>query len=51
MERDPGLGEEGCEPDPAPVIGGEEVVRPVPEVARVDVWAGEECIAEAVSPE
>ena len=50
VERDPGLGEEGCEPDPPPVIGGEEVVRPVPEVARVDVGAGEEGVAEALGP-
>ena len=50
MQRDPGLGEEGGEPDPTPVFGGKEVVGPVPEVARFDVRAGEEGVAEALSP-
>ena len=50
VERDPGLGEEGGEPDPTPVVGGKEVVRPVPEVARFDVRAGEEGVAEALGP-
>ena len=49
MQGDPGLGEEGGQPDPTPVVG-KEVPGPVEEVACVDVWAGEEGIAKALGP-
>ena len=50
MQCDPDLGEECGEPDPPPVIRDEEGHGPVPKVARGDVWAGEEGVAEAIAP-